>query len=242
MGERFAQIVRSSSRMVFFGGAGVSTESGIPDFRSAEGLFSQDTGIEYPAEVVLSYSFFTSHPSEFFAYYRAHLLYPDAQPNPAHQGLARLEKEGKLAGVITQNIDGLHQEAGSVEVVELHGSAKRYYCLDCQRQYGIDFILSSVDLPTCTHCGGLVRPDVVMYEEALDTAVMSRAAAHLRTADTLIVGGTSLSVYPAAGLIDLFHGKNLVLINKEPSAADRLATLAIHAPIGEVFQTLLEDS
>ena len=227
--------------MVFFGGAGVSTESGIPDFRSAQGLYSQDTGTQYPPEVVLSHSFLRSHPSEFFAYYRAHLLYPDAQPNPAHRALARLEERGILTAVITQNIDNLHQAAGSQEVIELHGSAKRNYCVDCGRPYDMEFVLKSVDLPTCTKCGGLVRPDVVLYEEALDTSVMAKARLHLHYADTLIVGGTSLSVFPAAGLIDLFAGKNLVLINKDPSPADRLATVAIHAPIGEVFQAVLDE-
>ena len=234
MGNQLREVLEASHRIVFFGGAGVSTESGIPDFRSGGGLYSVDTGLNYPPEVVLSHSFFVSHTAEFFDYYRSHLLYPHAQPNPAHRALARLEEAGKLTAVITQNIDGLHQDAGSRTVLELHGSVHRNTCLGCGRGYGLGTITGSADVPHC-ECGGMIRPDVVLYEEALDDAVMTAAIEHLEAADTLIVGGTSLVVYPAAGLVHVFGGDRLVLINKEPTGMDELATLVLHAAIGETL-------
>ena len=227
-----AGIVGSAERIVFFGGAGVSTESGIPDFRSADGLYSAKSGVTHPPEQVLSHSFFVDHPDEFFAYYKVHLLHPEARPNPAHVGLARLEERGKLTAVITQNIDGLHQAAGSKAVLELHGSVHRNYCLGCGRRYDLAFVVGAPGVPLCEDCGGVVRPDVVLYEEPLDETVLNRAARELAAADTLIVGGTSLAVYPAAGLLGLFHGTKLVLINRDPTPADRLATLVIRDSVG----------
>jgi NAD-dependent deacetylase len=227
-------IVENSNRIVFFGGAGVSTESGVPDFRSTGGLYSRASGTSYAPEEVLSHSFFVNHTAEFYDYYRGHLLYPDAKPNPAHLALARLEQAGKLTAVITQNIDGLHQAAGSHTVLELHGSVHRNSCLRCGRRYGLDTILAAEGVPTC-ECGGVIKPDVVLYEEALDEAMMTAAVEQLEAADTLIVGGTSLVVYPAAGLVRAFHGEELVLINKEPTGYDHLATLVLHEPIGEAL-------
>ena len=235
MAPALREIVAGSSAIVFFGGAGVSTASGIPDFRSADGLYSQTTGLHYPPEQVLSHSFFFAHPEEFYAYYRANLLHPEAQPNQAHEGLASLERQGKLTAVVTQNIDGLHQAAGSHTVWELHGSVHRNYCVKCGRKYGLDTILSSTGVPTCQDCGGIIRPDVVLYEEPLDESVIDASVRALAAADTLIVGGTSLAVYPAAGLIGYFHGRDLVLINKDPTPADHLATMVIHAPIAETL-------
>ncbi len=234
MASELSRVVENSHRIVFFGGAGVSTESGVPDFRSSGGLYSRDTVTSYSPEEVLSHSFFVNYTAEFYDYYRDHLLYPDARPNPAHLALARLERAGKLAAVITQNIDGLHQAAGSRTVLELHGSVHRNSCLRCGRRYGLDTILASHGVPTC-ECGGVIKPDVVLYEEALDGALMTAAVEQLETADTLIVGGTSLVVYPAAGLVRAFHGEHLVLINKEPTGYDRLATLVLHEPIGEAL-------
>jgi NAD-dependent deacetylase len=228
------EILESSHRIVFFGGAGVSTESGIPDFRSGGGLYSRDTGLNHPPEEVLSHSFFVGHTAEFFDYYRSHLLYPDARPNPAHLALARLEDAGKLAAVITQNIDGLHQAAGSRTVLELHGSVHRNSCLRCGAGHGLEAITGSTGVPRCA-CGGVIKPDVVLYEEALDQGVMDAAIEHLEAADTLIVGGTSLVVYPAAGLVHAFGGDRLVLINKEQTGMDHLATLVLHAAIGETL-------
>ncbi|MCL2783830.1 MAG: NAD-dependent protein deacylase [Propionibacteriaceae bacterium] len=233
-------IIDQSQRIVFFGGAGVSTESGIPDFRSAQGLFNQETGMVFPPEVVLGYTFFATHPAEFFDYYKAHLLYPHAEPNPAHRALAALEDQGKLRAVITQNIDGLHQQAGSNNVLELHGSAHKNYCLGCFARYTMDYVLASEGIPTCEQCGEIVRPDVVLYEEGLDPEVIERSIAELQQADTLIVSGTSLVVYPAAGLVHEFRGKNLVVINKDRTPADNKATLAIHAPVGETLAFALD--
>lgn len=231
MPSELARIIEDSRRIVFFGGAGVSTESGIPDFRSGDGLYSRSTGTRYAPEQVLSHSFFVGHTAEFYDYYRSHLLYPDAPPNPAHLALARLEARGQLTAVVTQNIDGLHQAAGSRTVLELHGSVHRNSCLRCRRGFGLDTILGSAGVPTCD-CGGVVKPDVVLYEEALDPAVMDAAIEHISHADTLIVGGTSLVVYPAAGLVHVFNGDQLVLINKEPTGHDHVASLVIPEPIG----------
>jgi NAD-dependent deacetylase len=229
-----SQIIENSRRIVFFGGAGVSTESGIPDFRSGGGLYSRDTGVSHTPEEVLSHSFFLRHTAQFFEYYRSHLLYPDARPNAAHLALARLEGRGRLTAVVTQNIDGLHQAAGSRTVLELHGSVHRNSCLRCGRHYGLEAILGSSGVPTCA-CGGVIKPDVVLYEEALDPTVMDAAIEHLARADTLIVGGTSLVVYPAAGLVHAFGGDQLVLINKQPTGYDHLASLVLHEPIGETL-------
>ena len=235
MNQALRQIINASRRLVFFGGAGVSTESGIPDFRSAAGLFNRDSTLRHPPEQVLSHSFFVARPQEFFDYYRTHLLHPQAHPNQAHLTLAELERQGKLTAVITQNVDGLHQAAGSRNVLELHGSVHRNYCLECSRRYDLGFILASQSIPGCLDCGGMVRPDVVLYEESLDADVIEQAVRALAAADTLIVGGTSLAVYPAAGLIHYFRGTNLVLINQEPTPADRLATLVIRDPIAQTL-------
>ena len=235
MDVRLTKIVETSRRIVFFGGAGVSTESGIPDFRSADGLYNKESGVRYAPEEVLSHSFFVRHPEEFFAYHKANLVHPEAQPNAAHRALASMERAGKLSAVITQNIDGLHQAAGSRTVLELHGSIHRNYCVKCGRRYGLDIVLATEGVPRCESCGGIVRPDVVLYEEPLDERVVTAAVDQLERADTLIVGGTSLVVYPAAGLVDVFRGDNLVLINKEPTPFDGAASLVIHAPIGETL-------
>lgn len=237
--ETLQSWIDQCSNIVFFGGAGVSTESGIPDFRSVDGLYSQH--YDYPPETILSHTFFEHHPGEFYTFYRDKMLAPDAKPNAAHLKLAELEQAGKLRAVVTQNIDGLHQAAGSKAVHELHGSTLRNYCPRCGTQYPASFIADSTGLPYCTkeHCGGLVRPDVVLYEEALNTDVMAAAISAIRKADMLIIGGTSLVVYPAAGLINYYQGKKLVLINKSPTNMDDLANLAIHAPIGQVFSQII---
>ncbi len=230
--EILKQWLEESAYIVFFGGAGVSTESHIPDFRSTDGLYNQEYA--YPPETILSHSFYVKKPEEFYRFYRNKMLFPDAEPNRAHKALARLEEEGKLRAVITQNIDGLHQAAGSKEVLELHGSVLRNTCTRCGRFYGVDKILSSEGIPRCK-CGGMIKPDVVLYEEALDGSVLERAISHIRKADMLIVGGTSLAVYPAAGLIDYYTGHKLVLINKSATSLDRQADLVISDSIGEVL-------
>jgi NAD-dependent deacetylase len=230
VGNELREILENSRRIVFFGGAGVSTESGIPDFRSGGGIFHQGTGLRYAPEELLSHTFFVRHPADFFAYYRSHLLHPRAEPNAAHRALAWLEQQGRLTAVVTQNIDGLHQAAGSRTVHELHGSVHRNSCIRCGRRYGLDAILAGDGVPLC-ECGGMIRPDVVLYEEPLDADVWTAAVAAIRDADTLVVGGTSLVVYPAAGLVHEFGGDQLVLINQEPTAFDSLATLVVHEPI-----------
>lgn len=230
--EILKQWLEESAYIVFFGGAGVSTESHIPDFRSTDGLYNQEYA--YPPETILSHSFYVKKPEEFYRFYRNKMLFPDAEPNRAHKALARLEEEGKLRAVITQNIDGLHQAAGSKEVLELHGSVLRNTCTRCGRFYGVDKILSSEGIPRCK-CGGMIKPDVVLYEEALDGSVLERAISHIRKADMLIVGGTSLAVYPAAGLIDYYTGHKLVLINKSATSLDGQADLVISDSIGEVL-------
>ena len=236
--KQLADWIRGSSRMVFFGGAGVSTESGVPDFRSQDGLYRQ--AYRYPPEMIISHSFFMQHPDEFFRFYRDRMLYPDAQPNAAHKALAKLEQMGKLRAVITQNIDGLHQKAGSKHVLELHGSVLRNHCMHCGKFFGLDAILKSEGVPHCDACGGIIKPDVVLYEEALDHTVMEQALRYLSEADVLIVGGTSLVVYPAAGLIDAYRGNRLALINRDQTARDDLADLIIHRPIGEVFTEVMD--
>lgn len=224
--------VDKSSRIVFFGGAGVSTESGIPDFRSTDGLYHQQ--YDYPPETILSHTFYQARPEEFYRFYRNKMLFPNAEPNAAHRKLAELERAGKLTAVVTQNIDGLHQAAGSREVLELHGSVHRNYCEKCRRFYSLEDIISSSGVPKCT-CGGRIKPDVVLYEEALDGRTLERALDHIRGADMLIIGGTSLAVYPAASLVNYYGGKKLVLINKSPTPYDSSADLLIAAPIGEVL-------
>lgn len=220
---------------MFFGGAGVSTESGIPDFRSDTGIYTLTSGGRHSPEFMLSHTCWRDYPEDFYAFYRTHMLYPNAQPNPAHRALAELEQQGHLAGVITQNIDGLHQMAGSRRVIELHGSVHRNYCVDCGRAYGMDAILHSTGVPHCSSCGGVIKPDVVLYEEPLDGEALQEAAQLLTDADVAVVGGTSLNVYPAAGLVDFYRGDQLVLINRTPTPADGRADLVIRAPIGEVL-------
>lgn len=231
------RLVDGSKNIVFFGGAGVSTESGIPDFRSVDGLYNQKW--DYPPEVIISRSFFDANPKEFYRFYREKLIIKGAKPNAAHLKLAELEAAGKLTAVVTQNIDGLHQAAGSKTVYELHGSTLRNFCMRCGAPYDIDFIADSASapdgVPHCTKCGSMVKPDVVLYEEGLDRAVLDDATRAIARADMLIIGGTSLTVYPAAGLIDYYRGDKLVLINKSETSSDRRAALAIHAPIGEVL-------
>lgn len=230
--------IDESSSIVFFGGAGVSTESGIPDFRSVDGLYSQK--YDFPPETILSHSFFVNNPGEFYKFYRDKILIEGAKPNPAHLKLAELERAGKLKAVVTQNIDGLHQAAGSKAVFELHGSTLRNYCPRCGRKFPTSVIANSKGLPYCDNgdCRGIIRPDVVLYEEALDEDVIAGAVSAIRQADMLIIGGTSLVVYPAAGLINYYRGKRLVLINKSQTSADRMANLTINAPIGEVFSQI----
>lgn len=238
--ENFQKIYDNSDSIVFFGGAGVSTESGIPDFRSQDGLYSQQW--KYPPETIISRSFFDANPVEFYRFYREKLIIKNIEPNTAHFQLAKMEEKGKLKAVVTQNIDGLHQKAGSRNVFELHGSTLRNFCMDCGAEYGIDFIAESENspdkLPRCAKCGGLVKPDVVLYEESLDQNVINGAVNAIKNADMLIIGGTSLVVYPAAGLIDYFRGKNIVLINKSATAGDARANLVIHESIGKVLGML----
>ena len=233
--EKLTQILRDSNNIVFFGGAGCSCESGIPDFRSASGLWNEKLKINLTPEQLVSHTMFMKYPKEFFEFYRDKLIYPDAKPNAAHIALAKLEEMGKLKAVVTQNIDGLHQAAGSKHVYELHGSVLRNYCVKCHAFYDEKFILESKGVPTCTKCGGNVKPDVVLYEEGLDDNVIRGSIDAISKADTLIIGGTSLVVYPAAGLINYFRGKNLVLINKSSTSADNKADLVIHVAIGKVL-------
>lgn len=233
--ERLKNIVASMKRGVFFGGAGVSTESGIPDFRSEDGLYRMK--YKYPPERMLSHSFFLSHTEEFFEFYRDKMLYLDARPNAAHVKLAEWEREGRLAAVVTQNIDGLHQKAGSRNVLELHGSVLRNHCMDCGRSYPVDYVASASGVPRC-ECGGIVKPDVVLYEEPLDDDVLEAAVDAIRSADTLIVGGTSLNVYPAAGLVDFFRGDELVVINKGLPARAVAGALFVDGKIGETLSKL----
>ncbi|MBS5984172.1 MAG: NAD-dependent protein deacylase [Clostridium butyricum] len=233
--EKLTLILKESNNIVFFGGAGVSTESNIPDFRSSNGLWNEKLRINFTPEQLVSHTFFRKYPEEFFRFYKDKLIYPDAKPNAAHIALAKLEEMGKLKAVVTQNIDGLHQAAGSKNVFELHGSVLRNYCMDCNAFYDEKFILASEGIPTCPKCGGKVKPDVVLYEEGLDESTIQGSIAAISQADTLIIGGTSLIVYPAAGLINYFRGKNLILINKSTTSADSKADLVIHEAIGKVL-------
>lgn len=231
--RKFSDWIEESNNIVFFGGAGVSTESGIPDFRSPGGLYNQEYA--YPPETIVSHSFFVRNTGEFYRFYKDRMLAPDAKPNPAHIKLAELEKRGKLKAIVTQNIDGLHQAAGSRNVYELHGSVLRNYCTKCGKFFDVSYIINADGIPRCDSCGGLVKPDVVLYEEGLDSDVLTGAIDAIRHADMLIIGGTSLVVYPAAGLIDYYRGNKLVLINKSATSRDGSADLIIRDNIGEVF-------
>ncbi|AFA47738.1 NAD-dependent protein deacylase [Acetobacterium woodii] len=233
--EKLQKIVENAGNIVFFGGAGVSTESGIPDFRSVDGLYNQS--YQYPPETILSHQFFVDNTEEFYHFYRNKMLYLEAKPNAAHIKLAKLEAAGKVKAVITQNIDGLHQMAGSKNVLELHGSVHRNYCVRCHQFYPVQTIIESDGVPTCT-CGGTIKPDVVLYGEGLDNEVMNQSLSAITKAEVLIIGGTSLGVYPAAGLIDYYRGKQLVLINKTATPMDSRANLAIKGSIGEVFKQI----
>ena len=237
--SKLAELISAGSRIVFFGGAGVSTESGIPDFRSEDGVFSAIRKYGYPPEELLSHSFFTRKPDIFYRYYKELLMSTDAKPNDAHIALAQLEQMGKLSAVVTQNIDGLHQKAGSKNVFELHGSIHRNYCMKCHRFFDAEYVKNHSGIPYCP-CGGMIKPDVVLYEEALEPDVMRGAAKHIQNADMLIIGGTSLQVYPAAGFIDCYSGNKLVLINKSRTPYDGRADLVINAPIGQVFRQVME--
>ena len=234
--ETLHQWMQESERVVFFGGAGVSTESGIPDFRSTDGLYNQQ--YDYPPEQILSHTFFMRWPEEFFRFYRDKMLAPSAKPNKAHRALAKLEEPGKLTAVITQNIDGLHQMAGSKKVLELHGSVHRNYCMRCHKFHSMEEILHSEGVPRCS-CGGIIKPDVVLYEEGLDQQILQESVDQIRRADMLIIGGTSLTVYPAAGLLDYYTGNRLVLINKTATARDGLANLVINESIGKALEGFL---
>lgn len=233
--EKLKQIIEKSDNIVFFGGAGVSTESGIPDFRSVDGLYNQK--YKYPPEVIVSHSFYCNHAKEFFDFYRNKMIALEAKPNAAHIKLAQLEKEGKVKAVITQNIDGLHYAAGSKEVMELHGSVHRNYCEKCHKFYPVEYIVETEEIPKCS-CGGTVKPDVVLYEEGLDYETMQKAVSYIRNAEVLIIGGTSLAVYPAAGFIDYFSGKHLVVINMDKTNKEVDADLVINERIGEVFEKI----
>ena len=254
--DSFVKIIHDYNNIVFFGGAGVSTESGIPDFRSVDGLYNQQ--YDYPPETILSHTFYRRNTREFYRFYHNKMLFPDAKPNLAHLALAKLEAQGKLNAVITQNIDGLHQAAGSKNVYELHGSVLRNYCEDCGKFFGLDYIMQAGrsmsahgkghsgndaeiadGIPRCDACGGTVKPDVVLYEEGLDEKTLTGAINHIRNADVLIIGGTSLAVYPAAGLVDYFKGDKLIVINMTPTSRDKYADLVIQAPIGSVFDKIL---
>ncbi len=234
--ERLQEIIDSSDNIVFFGGAGVSTESGIPDFRSQDGLYNQK--YDFPPETILSHTFFMRNPEEFYRFYQDKMLCDTAKPNAAHQKLQELEAAGKLKAVITQNIDNLHQMAGSKKVLELHGSVHRNYCMKCGKFYGFAHMKNAKGVPRC-ECGGMIKPDVVLYEEGLDNEVINESVRAIASADVLIIGGTSLAVYPAASLIDYFRGEHLVVINKSPTPRDRYADLLIQEPIGKVFSNIV---
>ncbi len=238
--ERLGEMLKDSNNIVFFGGAGVSTASGIPDFRSSDGLYSKKLKRNFSPEQAVSHSFFVSYPEEFYWFYKKNLIYPNARPNDCHIALAKLEEMGKLKAVITQNIDGLHQAAGCNNVYELHGSVLRNYCTRCHEFYDEKYILAAEGVPTCKKCGGTVKPDVVLYEEGLDQKILSGVISAIANADTLIIGGTSLIVYPAAGLIDYYSGKKLVLINKSATSADNKANLIINDDIAKVMKEVVD--
>lgn len=234
--ERFALMIKESNNIVFFGGAGVSTESGIPDFRSVDGLYNQK--YKFRPETILSHTFYVNNKDEFYRFYRDKMLCLDAAPNAAHLKLAELERAGKLKAVITQNIDGLHQKAGSKNVLELHGSVHRNYCEQCRKFFDAAYMKASAGIPVCDVCGGPIKPDVVLYEESLDDGGIAATVRYIREADMLIIGGTSLVVYPAAGLVHYYQGRKLVLINKGATDMDGTADLVLHEPIGEVFRNI----
>ncbi len=234
--KEFNSIIQSYNNIVFFGGAGVSTASGIPDFRSVDGLYNQQ--YDYPPETILSHTFYRRYTDEFYRFYHNKMLFPDAKPNAAHLALAKLEQMGKLSAVITQNIDGLHQAAGSKNVFELHGSVLRNYCEKCGAFFDLNYIMEHTGVPKCNKCQGTVKPDVVLYEEGLDQRTITESINHIRQAEVLIVGGTSLSVYPAAGLVDYFTGEKLIVINMSPTPRDNYADLVIKEPIADVFSSL----
>ncbi len=234
--KQLKEWIDNSNNIVFFGGAGVSTESGIPDFRSVDGLYNQK--YDYPPETILSHTFYRRKPEEFYRFHKDKMICLDAKPNAAHYKLAQWEKEGKLKAVITQNIDGLHQMAGSKKVLELHGSVHRNYCENCGAFYDAKYILDSDGVPKCSQCGGPIKPDVVLYEEGLDNNIISEAVNYIAKADVLIIGGTSLVVYPAAGLIDYYNGNKLVLVNKTPTSRDSMADLVVSGAIGQIFDQL----
>lgn len=233
--KHLCEIIGQSNNIVFFGGAGMSTESGIADFRSENGLYKTSVGYLYPPETMLSHSFFCSHTVDFYNFYREKMIFKNAQPNPGHIALATLEQLGRLKCVVTQNIDGLHQLAGSKTVYELHGSVHRNYCTKCRKFYPLDYIADSRDIPQCSQCGGIVKPDVVLYEEVLDDMVVNGAITAISKAEVLIVGGTSLVVYPAAGLINYFKGDKLILINKSSTPYDSKAAMVFHQPVGKLL-------
>lgn len=235
--EQLKRWIAGSGNIVFFGGAGVSTESGIPDFRSVDGLYNQQ--YDYPPETIISHSFYRRNPEEFFRFYKHKMLFPDAKPNAAHLALSKLEEQGKLQAVITQNIDGLHQAAGSREVMELHGSVHRNYCTRCGEFYTLEDILAMDGVPRCS-CGGIIKPDVVLYEEGLDQGILRKSIEYISHADVLIIGGTSLTVYPAAGLIDYYRGDKLVLVNKTVTPMDSRADLVVSGKIGEIFAEITD--
>ena len=236
--DKLKQIIKNSNNIVFFGGAGVSTESNIPDFRSSTGLYKTKDNLRYPPEKMLSHGFFISHTKDFYDFYIGNMIYKDAKPNDAHITLASLEEMGKLKAVITQNIDGLHQKAGSKEVLELHGCVHRNYCMNCHKFFDLDFILNSKDIPKCK-CGGIIKPDVILYEETLDKGLINKAVSYIENSDVLIIGGTSLTVYPSAGLIQYYRGDKLILINKSATQYDNRANLILYNKIGETLRQIL---
>ena len=236
--QRLSQMIGRAQRMAFLGGAGLSTESGIPDFRSSNGVYAALKAYGRPPEELLSHDFFVRHPDVFFDYYRKYLIRPEAKPNPAHYALARLEQQGKLTAVITQNIDELHQRAGSRNVLELHGSVYRNHCMECGKSWPVEAVLEADGVPRCT-CGGVIKPDVVLYGEGLDSATLTAAVEAIAAADMLLIGGTQLSVYPAAGLVDYFRGKDLAVINLSATPRDAQAALTIRRPIGEVLSAVV---
>lgn len=238
--EKLSKILAQSHRAVFFGGAGMSTESGIPDFRSATGIYNQKLNKNFRPEEMASHSFFVNYPEEFFDFYRKRFVYLDAKPNAGHIALAELERKNILSAVITQNIDGLHQIAGSKTVYELHGSIRRSYCVNCGEKYDINFVMENKPIPYCKKCGGIVKPDVVLYEESLDSEILQASVKAISQADTLIIGGTSLIVYPAAGLVDYFNGEHLILINKSETRADKKAEIVIRENIGETLRNAVD--
>lgn len=234
------EIITSSDNIVFFGGAGVSTESNIPDFRSANGLYNEKTRLSFSPEEILSHTFFMQYTRDFFDFYRSKMIYKDAKPNDAHLALAKLEKEGKLKAVITQNIDGLHQMAGSRNVLELHGSVHRNYCMKCRKFFDLDYILGTNDIPRCDVCHGIVKPDVVLYQESLDSNILEASIDYISKADVFIIGGTSLTVYPAAGLVNYYRGNKLVLINKTPTPYDNSADYVYYGNIAEILKKAVD--